>query len=247
MTSGITNFAGESFVNFENLLSGSGNDTLYGTNGANTIYAGSGNDYIDGRDGDDWIFGQDGADRLYGSGGNDNVYGGNDNDSVSGGSGNDRVFGDAGNDTLRGSTGNDSVYGGDGNDALYGDSGNDILFGNLGTDTLTGGSGEDVFKFNFVADSPFGIPANYDVITDFQGAGINFIFVDEDRIDLSSVDTGVLSFGTGPAAHAVWLENVGTETWVRVSNDNDVGIEMTIKIQDGATVAGDYWAGDFIL
>ena len=55
LANGQTNFTFESFVNFENIYSGSGNDTLYGTTGANTMYGNAGND---------WIFGDAGNDSI---------------------------------------------------------------------------------------------------------------------------------------------------------------------------------------
>src|SRR5437762_2021194 len=48
LATGLTNFAGESFTNMENLTSGSGNDSLTGTGGANRIDGGAGNDTING-------------------------------------------------------------------------------------------------------------------------------------------------------------------------------------------------------
>ena len=48
LATGGTNFAGESFINMENLISGVGNDTLTGTAGANAIDGGAGNDIIGG-------------------------------------------------------------------------------------------------------------------------------------------------------------------------------------------------------
>src|SRR3954465_2501699 len=46
LATGLTNFAGESFVNMENLISGAGNDSLTGTAGANLINGSAGNDTI---------------------------------------------------------------------------------------------------------------------------------------------------------------------------------------------------------
>ena len=87
--SGGTNFAGESFINMENLIAGVGNDILTGTAGANTIDGGAGSDLISGL------------------GGNDRLIGGLGNDILNGGPGNDVLIGGAGADTLIGGLGND--------------------------------------------------------------------------------------------------------------------------------------------
>ncbi len=191
LTTGATNFAGESFTQFENLLTGSGNDSLTGTTGANRIFSGAGND---------------------------------------------------------------TVNGGAGNDYLSGGTGNDNLVGGGGRDELTGGGGSDTFRFfSTTESSPL---TGFDLIRDFQGAGINLFGTTEDRINLSAIDANVTiagnqSFvfnGTNPGgAGRIWMENVGAETWLRVNTDNDALAEMTVRILDGADNASDYWSGDFIL
>jgi Ca2+-binding RTX toxin-like protein len=110
LTTGLTNYGGESFTNFENLRSGAGNDALTGTGGANTIYGGTGNDTIDGLAGNDSLTGDAGDDIVNGGDGNDNIYdysgintlsGGNDNDTISLYMTNGAAaHGDAGTDTL---------------------------------------------------------------------------------------------------------------------------------------------------
>ncbi|NEY92296.1 M10 family metallopeptidase C-terminal domain-containing protein, partial [Tabrizicola oligotrophica] len=71
LTTGLTNFAGESFTQMENLISGIGHDTLTGTSGANAIYGGAGNDIIRGLGGADRLTGQAGQDVLIGGNGAD--------------------------------------------------------------------------------------------------------------------------------------------------------------------------------
>ncbi|MDB5580911.1 MAG: Hemolysin-type calcium-binding region, partial [Bradyrhizobium sp.] len=83
LATGLTNFAGESFVNMENLISGAGNDSLTGTAGANLINGG------------------DGDDTINGGGGSDNSLGGNGNDYIFAGLGTrESINGGAGIDTL---------------------------------------------------------------------------------------------------------------------------------------------------
>jgi Ca2+-binding RTX toxin-like protein len=98
MAPGVTNFAYESFVNFENLIAGTGNDTLYGTGAANNIQAGGGNDYVSGAGGNDTLSGGDGDDTLLGRTGNDTLDGGIGNDELDGGEGKDTMTGGAGSD-----------------------------------------------------------------------------------------------------------------------------------------------------
>lgn len=71
LATGSTNWAGESFTGFENLVSGSGDDTLTGTAGANDIKAGAGDDTVRGEGGNDVITGGAGADFLVGGDGSD--------------------------------------------------------------------------------------------------------------------------------------------------------------------------------
>jgi Ca2+-binding RTX toxin-like protein len=109
MITGLTNIAGESFINFENATMGSANDKVSATDFRNVIDGGVG------------------ADIISGLAGNDTLYGRADNDFILGGSDNDGLYGGAGNDTLSG---------GDGNDNLYGEADKDYLFGDLGTDSF---------------------------------------------------------------------------------------------------------------
>ena len=256
LASGATNYAGESFIQFENLRAGSGDDTLLGTNDRNVMQGGNGDDRISGRDGNDSLYGQNGDDYLGGGSGNDYMRGGNDNDRMSGHGGNDRMYGDAGNDWMAGQDGDDLLNGGLGDDTLSGGAGDDVLIGSTGRDVMTGGSGEDVFRFYSTSDSPFGVSTTYDRITDFQGAGINFTFATEDKIDLSSIDANVNLAGnqafvftgtTSGGAGTIWMQDVGGETWLRVNTDSDSTPEMTVRIVDGTDTASDYWAGDFVL
>lgn len=202
---GATNFAGESFVNFENVLTAGGNDTLTGTLGANRMNAGTGND---------------------------------------------QILGLGGNDTLEGAAGNDVLWGGLGNDLLQGGLGNDTLNGGGGADVLNGAAGADVFRFVALNDSAVGV--GVDLINGFDGAG----GAPGDRFDLSAIDANTLVAGnqaftfhgtTNGGAGTAWVVNNGAETWLQVNVDGDAVAEMRIRIADGATLAGNYAASDFIL
>jgi serralysin len=65
LTTGATNYGGL-VLNFENLSTNSGNDTLVGSAAKNLIESGAGNDFINGGAGDDTIIGGAGNDLLYG-------------------------------------------------------------------------------------------------------------------------------------------------------------------------------------
>jgi len=87
---------------FENVIAGSGNDTITGNNANNSVFGGAGNDVI------------------VGGLGNDTLRGGLGNDILTGSTGFDQLFGEDGNDTLFGAdTGaKDTLDGGAGTDSL---------------------------------------------------------------------------------------------------------------------------------
>jgi len=71
MATGLTNFGGESYINFENAIMGAGNDTVTGNASANIIDGGAGNDALNGDAGNDTLNGGAGNDTLTGGTGND--------------------------------------------------------------------------------------------------------------------------------------------------------------------------------
>lgn len=141
------------YRSIENVIGGSGNDTIIG-NGANNI--------LDGSKGDD---------ALRGGGGNDIILEGPGNDTIDGGEGVDTLqiagtevenlnwtidlaAGVGGTDgkltntyisieNVVGGKGNDRISGTNGDNILQGGAGNDVLYGRLGNDTLDGGTGND--------------------------------------------------------------------------------------------------------
>jgi Ca2+-binding RTX toxin-like protein len=148
--------AGEPADDLENVIGGSGNDVL----GGSDI-----NNRIEGGDGDDQMFGLAGNDVLIGSAGNDQYSGGlgadkaNFKNSPNGidadlllgfanGEGSDTLGGDI--EIFIGSQFNDTVTGGGGNVAtnfrFVGNKGNDTLTGSGSNDTLKGGGGKDTLR-----------------------------------------------------------------------------------------------------
>jgi Ca2+-binding RTX toxin-like protein len=159
-------------IGIENVLGGSGNDTLVGAAGViNSLNGAAGNDtYVVQEAGDivtEAVGG--GIDEVRSSGtsytlaanvenltfagvgnftgtGNASanvITGGSGSDTLSGGLGNDTLFGNASNDTLNGDAGDDTLNGGTGVDVLNGGDGNDLLDGGSESDTLNGGLGND--------------------------------------------------------------------------------------------------------
>jgi Ca2+-binding RTX toxin-like protein len=168
------------------------------------------------------------------------VFGEAGNDTLTGGNGVDRLNGGSGNDTLLGNGGNDLLTGGSGNDTMSGGSGNDILIGNAGRDISTGGSGDDTFRFLSTSDSPVG--ASRDVIQDFDDSG-------NDRIDLSAVFGGTLSYrhdGAFTAAGQVRINDVaGPDVLVEVNTGGSLAADMQIRLS--ATTLASMTASDFLL
>jgi Ca2+-binding RTX toxin-like protein len=162
---------------FDNVLQGgAGNDKIRGGAGNDTITGGSGVNFLRGNDGDDVITGGDEGDQLFGDAGND---------SITGGAGVDDIRGGIGNDTLNGGGGNDTILGGDGADTINGGDGDDTIIGGDGQDTMSGGAGADCFIFNAITDSTL---AASDLILDF-------VYADDDRIDLSPIDANTTVAG----------------------------------------------------
>ncbi|MAK80619.1 M10 family metallopeptidase [Phenylobacterium sp.] len=172
----------------ENVIAGSGADTILGNSADNVIRGGDGRSYLRGMDGADQIsggrdfddlHGNAGNDTLWGAGGDDWVVGGKDNDLLQGEAGADIVYGNLGNDTGHGGDGNDLIRGGQGNDQLFGGPGNDWMSGDKGNDTLSGGAGADVFN-------TFG-DAGIDRVLDFNSA-------EGDRVRFDPGTTWTLGF-----------------------------------------------------
>lgn len=151
----------------ENLLSGTGDDRLFGTAGANYLHSGAGRDLLDGRGGADRLLGGAGNDRLIGGGGFDialyhgaravrvdltltgaqQTGQGRDSlrgiEGLEGGRAADRLAGNAADNRLLGAGGADRLLGRGGHDSLTGGAGADRLLGGEGRDLLLGGAGHD--------------------------------------------------------------------------------------------------------
>lgn len=86
----------------QEIVGGSGPDTLNGGAGPDTILGGADDDSLSGGFGDDRLNGGAGFDTLDGGGGNDTLYGQSEADTLAGGYGDDLIFGDGGDDVIYG-------------------------------------------------------------------------------------------------------------------------------------------------
>jgi Ca2+-binding RTX toxin-like protein len=179
----------DQLIDIENVIGGSGNDTLVGASQANRFDGGAGNDHLGGGLGDDVLIGGAGDDVLHGGAGADELVGGAGFDAIwytdsdaavnvslktgaaSGGhadgdtfTGIEKVIGSQFNDVLTGNGADNVLDGWSGDDELSGANGADSLFGNTGDDLLSGGAGADLLDGGDGFDT-----ASYQ----FSGAAVN--------------------------------------------------------------------------
>ncbi|WP_372621216.1 type I secretion C-terminal target domain-containing protein [Falsiroseomonas sp.] len=164
---------------------------------------------------------------------------------IVGGNGEDTLGAGGGPDTVEGGNGRDYLMGGGGPDLIEGGNGKDTLVGGMGPDTLVGGEGADLFVYTAHTDDDHGPgpggeegggeegggeesdghegedPAGRrETIADFQ-TGL-------DDIDLSALDLD--GFADAPTALAVWVEQDGEDTLVKVDLDGSLEGEHTAEL-----------------
>lgn len=221
----------------ENIVAGSGGDTLTGNDAANEINAGGGADIVSGGYGDDILIGGAGADQLYGEYGQDTLIGGEGNDQLSGGAGNDTadyststsgVVVDLGLNTADDGFGFtdtlaliENVVGSDFADTLVGDSGHNELTGGAGDDVLYGGDGADSFVF-LQGDT------SVDTIMDFS-------FDDGDILDIADLLTDYLG-DTSTIGEFVQIVNQNGDAQINVDADGQGDGFKTVAVVDGYTI-----------
>lgn len=148
-------------ASIEDVVTGSGADTVRGNGLDNTLWGGAGSDNIDGRGGVNTLFEMRDADMVLtdvslalsvgGVAVETDVLVNIQGAFLVGGAGNNRLdartfaaggvilVGQGGDDILAGTKHDDSLSGGDGKDELYGNAGDDSLNGGEGNDLLSGG------------------------------------------------------------------------------------------------------------
>lgn len=258
-----TNGAGvDTLIRIENLIGGSGNDTLTGDAGANILSGGFGSDFLTGGNGNDTLDGGAGTDTVFyytdGAGvrvslsisGSQNTQGaGTDSlsgiENVYGSNSADVLIGSESNNILSGRNGNDYLIGFHGNDYVSGNSGDDTLAGGLGKDLLIGGSGSDRFDFNATYETPVGA-AGRDRILDFSE-------LEGDRIDVRDIDADMLlagdqafafaGGGTSASRGEIKYYQSGGNTYVIGGVDGDAAADFQIEL----TGLHGLDAGDFLL
>lgn len=195
----------DTLIGIENVMGGSGDDTITGDGGGNILSGDAGND---------WLFGGEGDDILDGGACNDALIGGNGTDTVThasatagvsvimwlcgfqptGGAGADahssiEIFvGSRYDDSFISNDFDHVLKGGAGNDGLYGMGGSATLLGGLGDDRLDGGFGIDTVSYaDIIGDVTVDL-ARFDR-QDGGGAGADVLIGLENLVGGSGNDT----------------------------------------------------------
>jgi Ca2+-binding RTX toxin-like protein len=139
-------------VDFEQIITGRGDDFIAGNSVDNAVSSGAGADVMLGGRGSDWLDGGDGNDILIGS---DFAPDGAvvDFDMLFGGNGNDFLMvGNGAAAMLAGGAGNDSIWGGSRADTIMLGSGKDFAGGLGGVDRFTFTEAMQAGDFSYIAD-----------------------------------------------------------------------------------------------
>ena len=204
--------AKDTVQDIENITGGSEDDTLTGDHNANILMGREGNDNLSGGAGEDCLVGEEGADRLIGGLGDDVLDGGPGHDRVDYGQRTEDLYA-----LLRGPLWGVVEVGESEQDHLVqieefvAGSGDDTLVVWGYGSAVTGGGGADAFAFEPLPQEvpSASAPLKENIIRDFRRE-------EGDRFDLSGVSASewVSEWSdTGPAAHAVWTEADGEDSF----------------------------------
>ena len=266
----------DTITNVENVIGGTGNDTITGTSAVNVLNGGDGNDSITSGDGDDSVSGGDGNDvfRVSGStSGHDYVDGGAGSDTItatanstwitlrsvanvetitSGGYTGVYIGGsDDGNEALDFTSvtlsGITAIDGGGGNDSIIGSSTANTIWGSEGNDTLDGGSGNDSLTGGEGDDSILGGDGN-DVILDAGYSG------GYDNVDGGSGSDTITAYSNNTTIGLRSVANVETITsggystvYIGGTDDNGESWDFTSVALSGITAIDGGGGNDSII
>ena len=219
-------------ANFENFMSGRGDDDITGDDTDNVINGSAGDDTLSGLGGDDELYGGDDDDIIYGGDGNDTITGiaglidTNGTDTTALGF---QIRGEGGDDTIEGGG---TLLGGDGNDTItaVGVAGS-IIDGGAGDDVITGSAHWDYFQLSRGSDVIDGAGSAYDRL----GVRVNLPGPENDySIDLqslgeTSVTIDLANQGMGGTATFNTLGDVST-----IRNIEYIYTDATVSDADGA-------------
>ncbi|ESQ90086.1 hypothetical protein ABAC460_09975 [Asticcacaulis sp. AC460] len=252
LATGLTNY-GEDFDNFENAVTGEGNDTVTGTAGGNWIFTGAGNDSLDGAAGNDTLVGGEGDDTYVADSAGDTVTEQADD-------GNDWVKASvsftlsdnlesleltgAGNTSGTGNSLNNTIYADTGNNSLSGLGGDDVLDGGAGNDSLLGGIGNDTYVVTEAGD----------VVAELADEGNDLVYADigytlgANLEELGLIGTANTS-GTGNELANYLFGNIGNNTLTGLLGndylDGNIGADSLLGGQGNDTYIVDD-AGDVV-
>ncbi|QOZ27236.1 calcium-binding protein [Bradyrhizobium sp. CCBAU 51753] len=230
----------DTILNIENVVGGSGWDTLHGNTVSNYLIGGEGNDKL--------LGGEGAANTLQGGTGNDTYFVEAAGDTIV-------EFANEGTDSVQttltsftlaanvenltkvGSSGftgvgnglNNIMTGGSGNDYLVGFGGNDTFIDGAGANTFQGGTGNDIYA----------VQSNADTVTEFVGEGNDqvqtflssytlaanveqLVFIGS--IDHTGVGNSIANTFTGGAGTDVWTGAGGTDTYNFRTSGNGLDI-----------------------
>ena len=195
--------AGDTLRNIENIIGGSGDDTLTGDINANRLDGGGvggGTDTVSYED-SDLAVQVDLSDTSTERGGHaagdtllyiENIIGSDEGDMITGDDDPNTLEGGGGIDELHGGGGGDTLKGGADGDTLYGDAGADILEGDAGEDTLYGGDDGDTLRGGSDGDTLYG-EAGVDILE--GGTGNDFLYGGDDGDTLRGGDNNDELYG----------------------------------------------------
>jgi Ca2+-binding RTX toxin-like protein len=120
----------------DHIVTGMGDDRIYGGDGNDFIQTIGGRNDIDGGSGDDVIHGGDGANVIYGGRGNDEIHAGSGFNYIDGGRGDDVIHGAGGQNIISAGGGSDQVNLAGGENTVYAGDGDSTVNGAGSGDTV---------------------------------------------------------------------------------------------------------------